>query len=83
MSFQIVPISIKNKEQKTFLFSEIGISGSGFERYAAAMYFYKHGKISAEMLEIYRRCCKFDKEDPIHVAQFEGIKIIPNLSQGL
>jgi|TARA_B110000444_G_scaffold64271_1_gene60174 hypothetical protein len=71
-------ISLEFEAQKMFLFSKIGVPGSGAIRYAAAMFFYNHDKISAEMLEIYRRCCKFDKEDPIDLAQFEGIKDIPN-----
>ena len=66
------------KKQKILLASKVGIPGSGAIRYAAAMYFYNHGKVSPEMLEIYRRCCKLDKEDPIDLAQFEGIKDIPN-----
>jgi len=37
------------------------------------MYFYKEGLLSLEMLEIYRRCCKFDNEDPIALARHEGI----------
>ena len=67
------------KKQKILLSSKIGPPGSGAIRYAAAMYFYNHGKVSPEMLEIYRRCCKLDKEDPIDLAQFEGVEVIPNL----
>jgi hypothetical protein len=66
----------KSKEfemQEALLNSEVGVAGSGYIRYGAAMYFYQEQKLSAEMLEIYRRCCKFDKEDPIDLAQFESI----------
>jgi len=37
------------------------------------LYFYNLGILSDEMLEIYRRCCKFDNEDPIDLARFEQI----------
>ncbi|MFT7524517.1 MAG: hypothetical protein ACI92A_002386, partial [Candidatus Paceibacteria bacterium] len=37
-------------------------------------------KMTAEMLEIYRRCCKFDMEDPIDLARFESIATIPDQS---
>jgi hypothetical protein len=40
------------------------------------MYFYNQGILSEAMLEIYRRCCKFDNEDPIDLAEFEKV---PNL----
>ena len=46
---------------------------SGIERYSAAMHFYQNGKLSAELLEIYRICCKLDHEDPIRVARLEGV----------
>ena len=72
-------ISSEFKKQKILLASKVGTPGSGAIRYAAAMYFYNHGKVSPEMLEIYRRCCKLDREDPIDLAQFEGVEIIPNL----
>ncbi len=37
---------------------------SGRVRYAAAMYFYQRGMISAECLEVYRICSRLDHEDP-------------------
>jgi hypothetical protein len=37
---------------------------SGRIRYAAAMYFYQRGMISAECLEVYRICSRLDHEDP-------------------
>ena len=64
--------------QKALLLSAIGQEGSGSVRYAAAMFFYSAGKMTAEMLEIYRRCCVLDDEDPMDLAQFEGIE--PTLS---
>ena len=67
------PNSNELKIQKTLLNYNVGISGSGYIRYGAAMYFYNLGILSDEMLEIYRRCCKFDNEDPIDMARFEQI----------
>ena len=67
------PNSNELKIQKTLLDYKVGISGSGYIRYGAAMYFYNLGILSDEMLEIYRRCCKFDNEDPIDLARFEQI----------
>ncbi|MDA9313461.1 hypothetical protein N9V26_00020 [Amylibacter sp.] len=59
--------------QQALLNSKIGNPGSGYARYGAAMYFYNQGKLSAAVLEIYRRCCKFDNEDPVDLARFEKI----------
>ncbi|CAD0185125.1 hypothetical protein RUESEDTHA_02011 [Ruegeria sp. THAF57] len=61
--------------QRRFLTTTVGTPDSGATRYAAAMYFYKSGKLSAEMLEIYRRCSKFDTEDPLDLARYEGVSI--------
>jgi len=66
----------EKKMQLELLNSKLGISGSGYARYGAAMYFYNQGILSEAMLEIYRRCCKFDNEDPIDLAEFEKV---PNL----
>lgn len=61
--------------QTQFLVTAIGKPGSGATRYAAAMYFFKNGELSAEMLEIYRRCSKFDTEDPLDLARYEGVSV--------
>lgn len=66
----------EKKIQQELLNSKLGVSGSGYARYGAAMYFYNQGILSEAMLEIYRRCCKFDNEDPIDLAEFEKV---PNL----
>lgn len=66
--------SIEFEQQKAQLFSKLGEPGSGAGRYAAAMYFYNQGRISVELLEIYRRCSKFDFEDPIKLARHEGLE---------
>ncbi len=63
----------EEKIQQELLDSKLGVSGSGYARYGAAMYFYNQGILSEAMLEIYRRCCKFDNEDPIDLAEFEKI----------
>lgn len=63
--------------QRALLFSELGVPGSGAARFAAAMYFYNERRLSAEMLEIYRRCCKLDGEDPVDLARFEGVAGFP------
>jgi hypothetical protein len=44
-----------------------GIEWSGRTRYAAAMYFYQRGEMSAEVLEVYRICSRLDAEDPAAV----------------
>jgi hypothetical protein len=59
------------------LFTPVGQRGSGAARFAAAMYFYKRQRMTAEMLELYRRCCKLDGEDPVALAQFEGLSGFP------
>ena len=51
----------------------VGQVRSGYLRYAAAMHFYQRGELSAELLEIYRWCCKWDGEDPVAVAEHEGV----------
>ena len=66
----------EKKMQQELLNSKLGISGSGYARYGAAMYFYNQGILSEAILEIYIRCCKFDNEDPIDLAEFEKV---PNL----
>ncbi|MEM9330404.1 MAG: hypothetical protein AAGA53_03695 [Pseudomonadota bacterium] len=61
--------------QRAMLALKIGIPGSGYDRYAAAMFLYACGELSHEMLEIYRRCCKFDFEDPHALARHEGLLV--------
>ena len=59
--------------QRALLAAPPGARGSGKVRYAAAMYFYAEGLLPAETLEIYRRCCNIDDEDPVDLARFEGV----------
>ena len=51
----------------------VGLPGSGYQRYASAMYLFTQGRMSAELLEVYRVCCKLDDEDPRRLARHEGI----------
>jgi|GEM_PF-724257 len=44
-----------------------GEDWSGRTRYAAAMYFYQSGRMSAEVLETYRICSRQDEVDPVDV----------------
>ncbi len=60
-------------EQRELLFKPVGEPGTGYMRYSAAMFFHMRGEISVDLLEMYRRCCKFDHEDPIAVARYNGI----------
>ena len=61
------------RRQFALLTTPVGVSGSGMVRYGAAMFFFLRDELSAETLEIYRRCCNLDDEDPVDLARFEGI----------
>ena len=61
--------------QRHLLNSPVGEDYSGYARYGAAMYFQSVGKMSVDLLEIYRRCCKLDNENPIELAKFEGVEV--------
>lgn len=67
----------RDRRQLALLRLPVGAPGSGAARYGAAMHFHNRGRISPEMLEIYRRCCKFDREDPISIARLEGVRGFP------
>lgn len=64
----------EDERQMLLLNEPLGLPGSGNTRYSAAMYFYKRGEISADLLEVYRKCCKFDAEDPVKVARYERVR---------
>ena len=51
----------------------LGEEWSGRTRYAAAMFFYKRGDMSAETLEVYRICSRLDHEDPLPIIQVRGV----------
>lgn len=69
----------ETENQRQLLETPVGLPGSGATRYAAAMYFFQTGKMSVELLEIYRRCSKFDFEDPLDLAKFEGVEVTDQL----
>jgi hypothetical protein len=51
----------------------LGEEWSGRTRYAAAMYLYRKGEMSAEVLEVYRTCSRLDSEDPLAIIRDRGI----------
>ena len=55
----------EDKENWTLILTPAGEEWSGRARYAAAMYFYRKGEMSAEVLEIYRICSRIDGEDAV------------------
>lgn len=55
------------REQWALVNTPLGDAWSGRARYAAAMYFYKAGAMSAEALEVYRLCSRLDHEDPLAI----------------
>ena len=63
----------EDARQLGLLSATVGVPGSGYVRYGAAMYFFQKGLIAADLLEIYRICCKLDGEDPVAVAKHDGI----------
>lgn len=72
----------EGKEQHALLIEPLGKPESGQVRYAAAMYMYMAGMMSAEMLEIYRRCSKFDSEDPVEIARLEQVDVPEVVTMG-
>lgn len=70
---QIACETIEDETQMRLLNTDPGPARSGIERYSAAMHFDQNGKLSAELLETYRICCKLDHEDPIRVVRLEGV----------
>lgn len=57
-------LSEEDRHQLELLGAPFETPMSGRVRYAAAMYFYQRGMISAECLEVYRICARIDHEDP-------------------
>ena len=54
-------------ENWTLIRTPPGTEWSGRTRYAAAMFFFQKGEMSAEVLEVYRICSRLDDEDPLDV----------------
>lgn len=61
------------RSQWALVATPLGEEWSGRTRYAAAMYFYKNGAMSAEVLEVYRLCSRLDNEDPLPIIRQRGI----------
>jgi len=55
----------ETRENWQLILTPAGVEWSGRARYAAAMYFFKAGEMSAEVLEIYRICSRLDNEDAV------------------
>lgn len=51
-------------EQTTLLHTSLEITGSGYTRYAAAMWLFQNDFMTSDDLEAYRICCKLDNETP-------------------
>lgn len=64
---------VELREQWALVDTPLGENWSGRTRYAAAMYFYKRGEMSAEVLEVYRLCSRLDSEDPLPVIRDRGV----------
>lgn len=57
------------------LSAPVGAKGSAKLRYAAAMYFNRVGKLSDEVLEVYRICSPFDAENPQALLHSRGLAV--------
>lgn len=55
----------ETRENWRLILTPAGVEWSGRTRYAAAMFFYRAGEMSAEVLEIYRICSRLDNEDAV------------------
>lgn len=63
----------EHAEQWSLVNTPLGEPWSGRARYAAAMFFYKQGAMSAEALEVYRLCSRLDHEDPLPIIRERGV----------
>jgi hypothetical protein len=64
---------LETAEQWALVNTPLGEPWSGRTRYAAAMYFYKRGELSAEALEVYRLCARLDAKDPLPIIRERGV----------
>ena len=60
-------------QQWALVNTPLGEEWSGRTRYAAAMYFYKRGEMSAEALEVYRICSRLDSQDPLSIIRDRNV----------
>ncbi len=63
----------EEREQWRLVTTPLGQPWSGRARYAAAMFFYRRGAMSAEALEVYRLCSRLDAEDPLPIIRERGV----------
>jgi hypothetical protein len=61
------------RENWTLVNAPLGEEWSGRTRYAAAMFFYKRGEMTAEALEVYRLCSRLDRQDPLSIIRDRGV----------
>jgi hypothetical protein len=59
----------ETRENWRLILTPAGVEWSGRTRYAAAMYFFERGEMSAEVLEIYRICSRLDDEGAVDALQ--------------
>lgn len=62
------------------IYSPLGEAGSGRVRYGAAMALYASGRISAEMLEVYRIASAHDGRDPAGMLRERGLPPLPKMT---
>ncbi len=76
--------AVEVTEQWRLINTPLGEDWSGRTRYAAAMFFYKRGELSAEVLEVYRICSRLDRDDPLAVMRSRGVgaKWITRIERG-
>jgi hypothetical protein len=67
-----MPRDAEWEENWALVNTPLGETWSGRARYAAAMYFYRQGALSAEALEVYRVCARLDKENPLPIIRERG-----------
>ena len=60
-------------EQWDLVNTPLGEAWSGRARYAAAMWFYQHGRMDAGTLEVYRICSRLDRQDPLPIIRDRGV----------
>jgi hypothetical protein len=68
-----MPDPTVDAEHWVLINTPLGEEWSGRSRYAAAMYFYQQGEMSAETLEVYRICSRLDGQDPLSILRERGI----------
>lgn len=66
----------------TLLHTPLGEPGSGRVRYGAAMELYREGRITAEMLEVYRVASAHDGRDPLATLRERGLPMPPQAVAG-